>query len=64
MNETIAELVVRGASVAGIREAAKQAGMMELREDGLVKILEGITTPDEVKRVVFIPEPAPSTPGD
>jgi len=57
VNERIAELIVRGAPVVDIREAAKQAGMLELREDGLVKILEGVTTPDEVVRVVFIPHP-------
>ncbi len=53
MNEEIAELVVRRAPVADIREAAKANGMRELREDGLLKILEGMTTPDEVMRVVF-----------
>jgi len=53
MNEEIAELVVRRAPVADIREAAKANGMLELREDGLLKILEGMTTPDEVMRVVF-----------
>jgi type IV pilus assembly protein PilB len=53
MNEEIAELVVRRAPVADIREAAKANGMKELREDGLLKVLEGMTTPDEVMRVVF-----------
>jgi type IV pilus assembly protein PilB len=53
MNEEIAELVVRRAPVADIREAAKTGGMRELREDGLLKVLEGLTTPDEVMRVVF-----------
>jgi len=53
MNEEIAELVVRRAPVADIRDAAKSAGMKELREDGLIKVLEGMTTPDEVMRVVF-----------
>jgi len=53
MNEEIAELVVRRAPVADIREAAKANGMLELREDGLLKILEGMTSPDEVMRVVF-----------
>ena len=53
MNEETAELVVRRAPVADIREAAKANGMMELREDGLLKVLEGLTTPDEVMRVVF-----------
>lgn len=53
MNEEIAELVVRRAPVADVRDAAKAAGMKELREDGLLKVLEGLTTPDEVMRVVF-----------
>ena len=53
MNEEIADLVVRRAPVADIRDAAKANGMKELREDGLIKVLEGMTTPDEVMRVVF-----------
>ncbi|HWP30967.1 MAG TPA: ATPase, T2SS/T4P/T4SS family [Fimbriimonadales bacterium] len=53
MNAEIAELVVRRAPLADIKEAAKANGMHELREDGLIKILQGITTPEEVMRVVF-----------
>ncbi len=53
MNDEIAELVVRRAPLADIRDAAKANGMLELREDGLQKVLDGITTPDEVRRVVF-----------
>jgi type IV pilus assembly protein PilB len=53
MNDEIAELVVRRTPLADIREAAKANGMHELKEDGLLKVLEGITTPDEVMRVVF-----------
>lgn len=53
MNDEIAELVVRRAPLADIRDAAKANGMLELREDGLIKVLEGITTPEEVRRVVF-----------
>jgi len=53
VNDEIAELIVRRAPLADIREAAKANGMHELREDGLLKVLEGITTPDEVMRVVF-----------
>jgi type IV pilus assembly protein PilB len=53
MNEEIAELVVRRAPVADIREVARASGMKELREDGLIKVMEGLTTPDEVRRVVF-----------
>lgn len=53
MNAEIAELVVRRAPLADIKEAAKANGMHELREDGLIKILNGVTTPEEVMRVVF-----------
>lgn len=53
VNDEIAELVVKRAPLADIREAAKANGMHELREDGLEKVLQGITTPDEVMRVVF-----------
>ena len=53
VNDEVRELIVRKAPVANLREAAKANGMHELREDGLVKVIEGITTPDEVMRVVF-----------
>ncbi|MEJ5170071.1 MAG: ATPase, T2SS/T4P/T4SS family, partial [Fimbriimonadales bacterium] len=53
MNAEIAELVVRRAPLADIKEAAKANGMKELREDGLGKALLGITDPAEVRRVVF-----------
>ncbi|HRJ27311.1 MAG TPA: ATPase, T2SS/T4P/T4SS family [Fimbriimonadaceae bacterium] len=53
MNAEIAELVVRRAPLNDIKEAAKANGMHELREDGLIKVLEGQTDPQEVMRVVF-----------
>jgi type IV pilus assembly protein PilB len=53
MNDELAELVVRRAPLADLREAARANGMLLLREDGLRKVLEGITTPEEVMRVVF-----------
>jgi type IV pilus assembly protein PilB len=53
LNEEIAELIVRRAPLADIREAARANGMKTLKEDGLRKVLAGITTPEEVRRVVF-----------
>ena len=53
MNAEIAELVVRRAPLNDVKEAAKAGGMRELREDGLHKVLQGVTTPEEVMRVVF-----------
>jgi type IV pilus assembly protein PilB len=53
MNAEIAELVVRRASLNDLKEAAKANGMKELREDGLEKVLSGVTDPQEIMRVVF-----------
>lgn len=53
MNGEIAEMVVRRAPLADIKAAAKANGMHELREDGLLKVLNGTTDPQEVMRVVF-----------
>jgi len=53
MNAEIAEMVVRRSPLADIKAAAKANGMHELREDGLLKVLNGTTDPNEVMRVVF-----------
>ncbi len=53
MNVEISELVVRRAPLNDIKDAARANGMKEMKEDGLQKVLDGITTPDEVMRVVF-----------
>jgi len=53
INDEVAELIVRKAPLADIRDASKANGMRELKEDGFDKILAGITTPEEVMRVVF-----------
>ncbi|MCU0315197.1 MAG: Flp pilus assembly complex ATPase component TadA [Fimbriimonadaceae bacterium] len=53
LNGEIAELIVRRAPLGDLKAAAKANGMKELREDGLEKVLAGITDPQEVMRVVF-----------
>lgn len=45
------KLIVRGATVAEFEEAAKEAGMMSMYEDGMDKVKNGITTKEEVMRV-------------
>ncbi len=47
----VRDLVASGASEADLREAASRAGMTTLFEDGIEKIREGITTPEEVARI-------------
>jgi type IV pilus assembly protein PilB len=53
LNAEMAEMIVRRSPLSDLKEAAKANGMIELREDGLVKVLEGVTTPQEVMRTVF-----------
>ena len=53
MNNEIADLIVRRAPLGDITDAASRNGMMKMREDGLIKILRGITDVAEVRRVVF-----------
>jgi type IV pilus assembly protein PilB len=54
INERIKQLISEKASTQVIRETAKKTlGMISLREDGLGKVLKGITTLDEVNRVAY-----------
>ncbi len=54
VNEKIKQLIAEKASTQAIREAAKKTvGMVSLREDGLSKVLKGITTLEEVDRVTY-----------
>lgn len=50
-NDEIREMIVRKISSAEIREMARRMGMKLLREDGIIKALEGMTTLAEVVRV-------------
>ena len=53
MNDTIRDLIVRVAPLTDIYAEARRNGMREMREDGLMKLLLGETTPKELARVVF-----------
>jgi type IV pilus assembly protein PilB len=52
MSEEIERLTVERASAEAIRSVAMQQGMMSLRDDGLEKCRMGITSIEEVARVV------------
>ena len=56
MNERLRALVLGGASADQLRTAAQAEGMRLLREDGVQKVLEGVTTVEELLRVVFVSE--------
>jgi len=51
MNSELRDLAFRRASISEIRRAARASGMRTLLEDGKLKILRGITTPEEVARI-------------
>jgi type IV pilus assembly protein PilB len=51
MSSRIRELAFQGASTQDIRKEALKSGMSTLYDDGIRKVLEGITTIDEVFRV-------------
>ncbi|MBV9467789.1 MAG: Flp pilus assembly complex ATPase component TadA, partial [Abitibacteriaceae bacterium] len=53
ITEEIAEMIVRRAPLAELKEAARASGMHTLQEDGFRKVLDGMTTVEEVRRVVF-----------
>jgi type IV pilus assembly protein PilB len=49
----IRELILREASTAELREVASSQGMKTLRQAGLLKLIEGVTTIEEVLRVTL-----------
>ncbi|MBI4685375.1 MAG: type II secretion system ATPase GspE [Nitrospirae bacterium] len=51
VDDVIRELVMKNATVLDIKEKAISLGMRTLRQDGIEKIKNGITTVDEVMRV-------------
>jgi general secretion pathway protein E/type IV pilus assembly protein PilB len=48
LDDEIRRMVNEGLSVTSIRQRARDLGMRTLREDGIRKVLGGLTTPDEV----------------
>jgi type IV pilus assembly protein PilB len=50
MNDQLRDMVNRGCSTEKLRDAALQNGMVPLRESGLDKVFNGLTTIEEVIR--------------
>jgi len=57
MNDRLRELIVRRASTAELRQAAIESGMVTMLQDGLRKAMDGITSIEEVMRVLGIDRP-------
>jgi type IV pilus assembly protein PilB len=56
MNQTLRPLVIRRAPSDEIRDAARQQGMLSLKDYGLLLLREGLTSVDEVVQCVVIQE--------
>ncbi len=48
VNEELQQMIYEESSLVSLRERAKEIGMRSMREDGIRKVLAGVTTPDEV----------------
>lgn len=56
MDEAIAGIIVGNPNERDIRQAAKSQGILDMRQDGILKVLKGITSIEEVGRVVDLNE--------
>jgi RNA polymerase subunit RPABC4/transcription elongation factor Spt4 len=61
VTDTVRSLINQRAPDSAIRHAAIETGMRSIGEDGLRKVLDGLTTLEEVTRVVYLSEQAPKT---
>ena len=50
-NEEVRALLIEGAPLTKIGDAARRGGFRSLRYDGLKKVLRGLTTIEEVERL-------------
>ena len=48
LSAELRRLILRGGSVAELRDQAVEDGMLTLRMDGIVKVKKGVTTLEEV----------------
>ncbi len=52
INETVKHVMVENPTLEAITKAAKESGFMTLIQDGVEKVKKGITTPEEILRVM------------
>ena len=51
--DTLKEMVLQGSSTAELKMAAIKQGMVSLRMSGILKVLDGVTTTEEILRVTM-----------
>jgi type IV pilus assembly protein PilB len=56
MSDGLREMVLQRKSAVALREQARQEGMRTMKESALEKALQGITTVEEILRVIYVEE--------
>ena len=56
MSEPIQEMVLARSSAVALRDQARREGMRTMQEAALEKAVQGITSPEEILRVIFVEE--------
>ena len=51
LDDEMEKFILKNPSIAELKEKAKKKGMVAMSQDGLIKVLEGVTTTEEVERV-------------
>ena len=51
MSESISDMILKESSEIELMRKAQEEGMITLRQDGMLKVLDGITTIEEVLKV-------------
>lgn len=51
VDDEMENFILKSPSISDLRKTARKKGMILMRQDGLIKVLQGITTLEEIKRV-------------
>jgi type II secretory ATPase GspE/PulE/Tfp pilus assembly ATPase PilB-like protein len=51
IDEEMEKFILKGPSIAALRNEAIKKGMVTMQQDGLIKVLNGVTTIEEVERI-------------
>ena len=51
VDEEMEKFILQNPSIAALRKEATTRGMVTMQQDGLIKVLNGITTVEEVERI-------------
>jgi type IV pilus assembly protein PilB len=56
MSDTLREMVLQRQSAAALREQARREGMRTMKESALERALQGVTSAEEILRVIYVEE--------